>query len=65
MNCSPYWASFAKPSGGQTEEFLHRCRHRGNAGRGKTGILIGLGSAIITGASVALVNFFWNVGQPV
>ncbi|MCO5325031.1 MAG: DUF6112 family protein [Nocardioidaceae bacterium] len=35
------------------------------AGRGKTGILIGLGSAIITGASVALVNFFWNVGQPV
>ena len=35
------------------------------AGRGKTGVLIGLGAAIITGASVALVNFFWNVGQQV
>lgn len=35
------------------------------AGRGKTGVLIALGAAIITGASVALVNFFWNVGQAV
>ncbi|GAB2446900.1 hypothetical protein GCM10027062_30480 [Nocardioides hungaricus] len=35
------------------------------AGRGKTGVLVGLGAAIITGASVALVNFFWNVGQSV
>lgn len=35
------------------------------AGRGKFGVLIGLGAAIITGASVALVNFFWNVGQSV
>ena len=35
------------------------------AGRGKTGVLIALGAAIITGASVALVNFFWNVGQQV
>ena len=35
------------------------------AGRGKFGVLVGLGAAIITGASVALVNFFWNVGQSV
>lgn len=35
------------------------------AGRGKFGVLIGLGAAIITGASVALVNFFWTVGQSV
>ena len=35
------------------------------AGRGKLGVLVGLGAAIITGASVALVNFFWNVGQSV
>ena len=35
------------------------------AGRGKVGVLVGLGAAIVTGASVALVNFFWNVGQAV
>jgi hypothetical protein len=35
------------------------------AGRGKLGGLVGLGAAIITGESVALVNFFWNVGQAV
>jgi hypothetical protein len=35
------------------------------AARGKFGVLVGLGAAIITGASVALVNFFWNVGQSV
>lgn len=35
------------------------------AGRGKFGVLVGIGAAIITGASVALVNFFWNVGQTV
>jgi|SRR3712207_5033674 len=35
------------------------------AGRGKFGVLVGLGAAIICGASVALVNFFWNVGQAV
>ena len=35
------------------------------AGRGKLGVLVGLGAAIITGASVTLVNFFWNVGQAV
>ncbi|MFT4264101.1 MAG: DUF6112 family protein [Nocardioides sp.] len=35
------------------------------AGRGKFGVLVGLGAAIITGASVTLVNFFWHVGQSV
>ena len=35
------------------------------AGRGKTGVLVALGAAIICGASVAAVNFFWNVGQTV
>ena len=35
------------------------------AGRGKLGVLVGLGAAVICGASVALVNFFWNVGQAV
>lgn len=35
------------------------------AGRGKVGVLVGVGAAIVTGASVALVNFFWNVGQSV
>lgn len=35
------------------------------AGRGKIGVLVALGAAIICGASVALVNFFWNVGQAV
>lgn len=35
------------------------------AGRGKLGVLVALGAAIVTGASVTLVNFFWNVGQSV
>ena len=35
------------------------------AGRGKLGVLVGLGAAIVTGASVALVNFVWNVGRSV
>lgn len=35
------------------------------AGRGKLGVLVAVGAAIICGASVALVNFFWNVGQAV
>jgi hypothetical protein len=35
------------------------------AGRGKLGVLVALGSAIVTGASVTMVNFFWNVGQSV
>ncbi|WP_448071150.1 DUF6112 family protein [Georgenia yuyongxinii] len=34
-------------------------------GRGKTGVLVALAAAVICGASVALVNFFWNVGQTV
>jgi hypothetical protein len=35
------------------------------ASRGKTGVLVALGAAIVCGASVTLVNFFWNVGQSV
>jgi hypothetical protein len=35
------------------------------AGRGKLGVLIALGAAIVCGASVTLVNFFWHVGQQV
>ena len=35
------------------------------AGRGKIGVLISCGAAVICGASVALVNFFWGVGQSV
>ena len=35
------------------------------ASRGKVGMLISCGAAIITGASVTLINFFWNVGQTV
>jgi hypothetical protein len=35
------------------------------ASRGKVGVLISCGAAIITGASVTLINFFWDVGQTV
>ena len=35
------------------------------ASRGKLGVLISCGAAIITGAAVTLINFFWNVGQTV
>ena len=35
------------------------------AGRGKIGVLVAVGAAIICGASVALVNFFWTVGQSI
>ncbi|WP_336627504.1 MULTISPECIES: DUF6112 family protein [unclassified Microbacterium] len=35
------------------------------AGRGKVGVLVSCGAAIVCGASVALVNFFWGVGQTV
>lgn len=35
------------------------------AGRGKVGVLISCGAAIVTGASVTLINFFWTVGQTV
>jgi hypothetical protein len=35
------------------------------AGRGKLGVLVALGAAIVCGASVTLENIFWNVGQQV
>ena len=35
------------------------------AGKGKTGLLISCGAAIICGGSVALINFFWGVGPQV
>ena len=35
------------------------------ASRGKVGVLVSCAAAIITGAAVTLINFFWNVGQTV
>lgn len=35
------------------------------AGRGKIGVLISCGAAVVCGASVTLINFFWGVGQTV
>ncbi len=35
------------------------------ASRGKLGVLVSCGAAVICGASVTLINFFWNVGQSV
>ncbi|MGO1184390.1 MAG: DUF6112 family protein [Microbacterium sp.] len=35
------------------------------ASRGKTGVLIACGAAVICGAAVTFVNFFWGVGQAV
>lgn len=35
------------------------------SGRGKTGLLISCGAAVICGAAVALVNFGWGIGQQV
>lgn len=35
------------------------------ASRGKLGVLIAIGAAVICGAAVTLVNFAWNVGQSV
>ena len=35
------------------------------ASRGKLGVLISCGAAVICGASVTLINCFWNVGQQV
>ena len=32
------------------------------ASRGKVGVLVSCGAAIITGGAVTLINFFWNVG---
>lgn len=35
------------------------------ASRGKLGVLVACGAAIICGAAVTLINFFWAVGQTV
>ncbi len=35
------------------------------ASRGKLGVLVSCGAAILTGAAVTLINFFWTVGQTV
>lgn len=35
------------------------------ASQGKLGVIVSCAAAVICGASVALVNFFWNVGQTV
>ena len=35
------------------------------AGRGKIGVLISCGAAVVCGASVTLINFFWGVGQAI
>ncbi len=35
------------------------------ASRGKFGVLVACGAAIICGGAVTLINFFWNVGQAV
>ncbi|MGP5390305.1 DUF6112 family protein [Glutamicibacter arilaitensis] len=35
------------------------------AGRGKIGVLVSCGAAVLCGAAVTLVNFFWDVGQAV
>ena len=35
------------------------------ATRGKTGVLVSCGAAVLAGAAVTLINFFWTVGQAV
>jgi len=35
------------------------------ASRGKTGVLVSCGAAVLSGAAVTLINFFWTVGQAV
>ncbi|OKI48736.1 hypothetical protein A6A29_04475 [Streptomyces sp. TSRI0281] len=35
------------------------------ASRGKTGVLVPCGAAILCGAAVTPINFFWTVGQAV
>jgi hypothetical protein len=35
------------------------------ASQGKIGVLVSCGAAVICGAAVTLINFFWNVGQQV
>ncbi|MDR1427596.1 MAG: DUF6112 family protein [Bifidobacteriaceae bacterium] len=35
------------------------------ASRGKLGVIVSCAAAVVCGASVTLINFFWNVGQSV
>ena len=35
------------------------------ASRGKAGVLVACGAAIVCGGAVTLINFFWSVGQAV
>ena len=35
------------------------------SGRGKTGVLICCGAAVLCGGAVTLINFFWGVGQSI
>jgi len=35
------------------------------ASRGKLGVIVSCAAAVICGASVTLINFFWHVGQTV
>lgn len=35
------------------------------ASRGKVGVLVSCGAAVLCGAAVTLVNFFWGIGQQV
>ncbi|QBE48279.1 DUF6112 family protein [Leucobacter triazinivorans] len=35
------------------------------SGRGKTGVLICCGAAVLCGGAVTLINFFWDVGQSI
>lgn len=37
----------------------------GLAARGKLGVVVACGAALLCGAAVTLVNFFWHVGQSV
>ena len=37
----------------------------GLAARGKLGVVVACAAAILCGAAVTLVNFFWHVGQSV
>lgn len=37
----------------------------GLAARGKLGVVVACGAALLCGAAVTLVNFFWQVGQSV
>ena len=35
------------------------------SGRGKTGVLICCGAAVLCGVAGTLINFFWDVGQSI